>query len=156
MSQTPTLEEEIENLTHEDLCEITQSSLRRLITSDPLLDDLPVDVTTEEVLAQIAVVQGQSITVNILRNQEAPLSVVIPQQSTTVQDLKRAIQRTFNLKQQRLKSKTNISWRYVWNTYNLQHESQVMHNKDELVTNYGVKNKSDIKFLKRLRKDRRH
>lgn len=72
-----TFEKEIENLSHEDLCEITQSSLRRLLASDPLLSDLPSDVTTEEVLSQIAVTQGQSITVTILRNLETPLSVVV-------------------------------------------------------------------------------
>lgn len=71
------LDEVIESLSHEDLCEITQSSLRRLIASDPLLSDLPGDVTAEEVLSQIAVVQGQSITVTISRNSETPLSVVV-------------------------------------------------------------------------------
>lgn len=72
-----TLDEEIENLSHEDLLEITQSSLRRLIASDTLLSDLPVDVTTEEVLAQIAVAQGQSITVVVTRHSESPLNVVV-------------------------------------------------------------------------------
>lgn len=71
------LDEEIENLSHEDLLEITQSTLRRLITADPLLSDLPADVTTEEVLAQIAVAQGQSITVVVTRYSETPLNVVV-------------------------------------------------------------------------------
>lgn len=71
------LDEELEKLDHEQLLELTQSSLRRLLASDPLLNDLPSDVTTEEVLAQVAVVQGQSITVNVLRNSESPLSVVV-------------------------------------------------------------------------------
>ena len=71
------LAEEIEKLSHEDLLEITQSTLRRLLASDALLSDLPSDVTTDEVLAQIAVVQGQSITVNLLRNTESPLGVVV-------------------------------------------------------------------------------
>lgn len=43
------LDEDIDNLSHEDLLEITQSSVKRLIASDPLLSDLPVDVTPEEV-----------------------------------------------------------------------------------------------------------
>lgn len=47
--ETTTIEEEIENLSHEDLLEVTQSSIKRLIASDPLLSDLPVDVTPEEV-----------------------------------------------------------------------------------------------------------
>lgn len=73
----PTLDEEIENLSHEDLLEITESSLKRLITADPLLSDLPADVTVEEVLAQIAVAQGQSITVTVIRYSESPLNVVV-------------------------------------------------------------------------------
>lgn len=73
----PTLDEEIENLSHEDLLEITESSLKRLITADPLLSDLPADVTIEEVLAQIAVAQGQSITVTVIRYSESPLNVVV-------------------------------------------------------------------------------
>lgn len=72
-----TIDEEIENLSHEDLLEITQSSIRRLITSDPLLSDLPPDVTFEEVVAQIAVAQGQSITVIVDRYSESPLNVVV-------------------------------------------------------------------------------
>lgn len=153
ISNFTSLDEEIENLKHEDLCEITHSTLRRLLAADPLLSDLPGDVTTEEVNAQIAVLQGQSITVFILRNLESPLAVVIPHQGTTVQDLKRAIQRSFDLKQQRLRSKTKISWKYIWRTYHLQHDLQTMKDNNEFVINYGVKNKSEIRFVKRLRKD---
>lgn len=72
-----TLEEDIENLDHDDLCEVSRSALRRLIAADPLLSDLPGDVTNEEVNAQIAILQGQSITVFVLRNLEASLSVVV-------------------------------------------------------------------------------
>ncbi|XP_044261612.1 carbohydrate sulfotransferase 11-like isoform X3 [Tribolium madens] len=75
--QSLDLDQELDNLSHEDLCEITQSSLRRLIAADPLLQDLPGDVTTEEVVSQIAVAQGKSITVVVLRHFETPLSVVV-------------------------------------------------------------------------------
>lgn len=47
-NQETNLDEAIDNLSHEDLCEITQSSIKRLIASDHLLSDLPVDVTPEE------------------------------------------------------------------------------------------------------------
>lgn len=47
------LDEAIENLSHEDLLEITQSSIKRLIASDSLLSDLPVDVTPEEVIVKL-------------------------------------------------------------------------------------------------------
>lgn len=71
------LEEQIENLSHEDLMEISQSALKRILATDSLLSDLPGDVTVDEVLAQIAVAHGQSITVTLLRNTEKPLSVVV-------------------------------------------------------------------------------
>jgi hypothetical protein len=71
------------------LCEITQSSLRRLIAADPLLQDLPGDVTTEEVLSQIAVAQGKSITVVVLRHFETPLSVVVSRKSEVMLHVQR-------------------------------------------------------------------
>ncbi|XP_050316177.1 U11/U12 small nuclear ribonucleoprotein 25 kDa protein-like [Anthonomus grandis grandis] len=140
---TTTIDEDIENLSHEDLLEITSSSIKRLIASDPLFSDLPVDVTPEEVLAQIAVIQGQSITVTVLRYSESPLSVVIPQQKTTVLDLKKSIKRHFTLKQQRQRSKTKISWKYVWKTYWLQNiaNGKILKNDGELVSNYGIVNR---------------
>lgn len=148
-----TLEEEIDTLSHEDLLEITQSSLRRLIASDPLLNDLPVDVTVEEVLAQIAVAHGQSITVTILRYSESPLSVVIAQKGTTVLDLKKAIKRAFTLRQQRQRIKTKISWKYVWRAFYLQNveNGKVMRDDNKDVAEYGIVNRSNIRFVKRLR-----
>lgn len=71
------LEKEIQTLSHDDICEITLSTLRTLLASDKLLDDLPADVTIEEVNSQIAVAQGQSITVQILRNSEGSINVVV-------------------------------------------------------------------------------
>ncbi|GLV36669.1 uncharacterized protein CBL_02496 [Carabus blaptoides fortunei] len=155
MSEKTDLEKEIENLSHEDLCEITLSTLRRLLASDPLLSDLPADVTIEEVNSQIAVAQGQSITVQILRSSDTPLNVVIPQGCCTVRDLKKAIQRAFELKQQRSRSRSKISWIYIWKTYYLQHDSVVMRDDQELVSAYGVVNKAQIRFVKRLRKSDR-
>lgn len=144
------LEKEIANLSHEDLLEISESTIKKIIATDELLKDLPLDVTNEEVLSQVAVCQGRSITVTILRYSESPLNVVIPQQGATVKDLKSAIQRNFSLRQQREKIKSKISWKYVWKTYNLQHEGMTLKRNRDLVTDYGVRNKSELKFVKRL------
>lgn len=76
----------------------------------------------------------------------------IPQQNTTVLDLKKAIQRAFTLRQKRQHSKTKISWKYIWETYNLQFKSEVLRDDNALVSEYSIKNKSDIKFIKKLRK----
>lgn len=63
------------------------------------------------------------------------------------------MQRSFNLKQQRLRSKTKVSWNYVWKTYHLQHDTVIMKDDKEFVGNYGVRNKSEIRFVKKLRKN---
>lgn len=41
------------NLSHDDLLEITKSSLSTLISTDEFLKDLPSDVLIEEILAQV-------------------------------------------------------------------------------------------------------
>lgn len=56
------------------------------------------------------------------------------------------------MRQIRQKSKTKISWRYIWKTYYLQHGTEIMRNDNELVANYGVRNRSEIQFVKRLTK----
>lgn len=41
-------------LSHDELLEITQSSLCTLLTCDSLLNDLPSDIILEEVLSQVS------------------------------------------------------------------------------------------------------
>ncbi|CAH0549615.1 unnamed protein product [Brassicogethes aeneus] len=155
MIESSSVTNDFDSLTHEDLLEISQSSLKRLITTDTLLRDLPVDVTVEEVTSQIALLQGQSITVTVYRYSESSLNVVIPQQGATVLDLRRAIQRCYTLKQQRQRSKTKISWKYIWKTYYLQNVDtrQVLRDHKKYVSDYGVQNRSVVRFVKKLRKE---
>ncbi|XP_044729268.1 U11/U12 small nuclear ribonucleoprotein 25 kDa protein-like [Chrysoperla carnea] len=143
--------EELESLSHEDLCEITLGTLTRLLKADCLLSDLPAGVTSEEVNSQIAVAQGQSITLEILRNLEPSLHVVVPQGKSTVLDLKKAIKRTFELRQQRNRSRGKISWRYIWRTYRLNFNGVPLTKDHSLLSLYGIKNKSQLCFVKRLR-----
>jgi len=64
-------------LSHQDLVRLTKTTIANLIESDPLLTGLPLDVTTEELKSQIAVVQGQAITVFLNRGELPKLSVVV-------------------------------------------------------------------------------
>lgn len=41
------------SLSHDELLEVTKSSICTLISCDPLLSDLPTDIILEEVLAQV-------------------------------------------------------------------------------------------------------
>ncbi|CAH0726194.1 unnamed protein product, partial [Brenthis ino] len=138
-------------LSHDDLLEITKSSLKSVFNSDPLLSDLPEDIILEEIQSLIAVEHGQSITIFISRDVEAPLKVIVPQ-SATVRDLKKAIRRHFELHQRRTGNKVKISWRYIWKTYNLNFDSLSLDNDESNISDYGVTNKVTLSFKKKRKK----
>lgn len=82
----------------------------------------------------------------------------IPQRNSTVLDLKKAIQRSFTLKQQRQRIKTKISWKHIWKTYYLQNidTGRVMKDDKRNVADYDIVNKSQVRFIKKLRKESSH
>uniref|UniRef100_A0A2A4ITG6 SNRNP25 ubiquitin-like domain-containing protein n=1 Tax=Heliothis virescens TaxID=7102 RepID=A0A2A4ITG6_HELVI len=136
------------SLSHDELLEVTQSSLATLLSNDSLLKDLPNDILIEEVLSQIAVEHGQSITIFVSRETEPTLKVIIPQ-SASVRGLKKAIQRHFELYQKRAGIKTKISWKYIWKTYNLNFDSIALDDDNAPIHNYGVTNKVTLQFKKK-------
>ena len=68
---------EFKDQQHSELLEMSSKALKLLVNNDSLLSDLPYDVTIDEVNSQIAVAQGQSITVQLLRSHDSSLSVVV-------------------------------------------------------------------------------
>lgn len=68
---------ETTSFSHDDLLEITKTTLNEVIQRDSLLSDLPADVTVEEVNAQIALEHGQSMTVYVIRGNGEELPVVV-------------------------------------------------------------------------------
>uniref|UniRef100_A0A8C5Q850 SNRNP25 ubiquitin-like domain-containing protein n=1 Tax=Leptobrachium leishanense TaxID=445787 RepID=A0A8C5Q850_9ANUR len=93
------LEDVDEILPHAEITDIFQEGLAMLV-QDPLLCDLPIQVTLEEINSQIALEFGQAMTVKICKASGEVMPVVIVQ-NATVLDLKRAIQRYIQLKHQR-------------------------------------------------------
>uniref|UniRef100_H0V7F7 Small nuclear ribonucleoprotein U11/U12 subunit 25 n=1 Tax=Cavia porcellus TaxID=10141 RepID=H0V7F7_CAVPO len=71
-----------------------------MVVQDPLLCDLPIQVTLEEVNSQIALEYGQAMTVRVCKMDGEVMPVVVVQ-NATVLDLKKAIQRYVQLKQER-------------------------------------------------------
>ncbi|TMS14991.1 U11/U12 small nuclear ribonucleoprotein 25 kDa protein [Larimichthys crocea] len=59
-------EEDEEALPHSEILDIFEEGLARLV-QDPLLCDLPIQVTLEEVNSQIALEYGQAMTVRVLK-----------------------------------------------------------------------------------------
>uniref|UniRef100_A0A8C5Q927 SNRNP25 ubiquitin-like domain-containing protein n=1 Tax=Leptobrachium leishanense TaxID=445787 RepID=A0A8C5Q927_9ANUR len=108
------LEDVDEILPHAEITDIFQEGLAMLV-QDPLLCDLPIQVTLEEINSQIALEFGQAMTVKICKASGEVMPVVIVQ-NATVLDLKRAIQRYIQLKHQREGGIQHISWFQVIDT----------------------------------------
>lgn len=72
------------SLTYEELLKVTSSTLNELFKNDPVLNDLPPDVTVEEIDAQIAVLYGQSITVTVKRGESDDIPVIVSKKSLTL------------------------------------------------------------------------
>lgn len=65
------------SLTHEELLKVTKSTLGELLKHDPIVHDLPSDVTTEEIEALTAVLYGQSMTVIVKRGDNDDIPVIV-------------------------------------------------------------------------------
>ncbi|XP_045511242.1 U11/U12 small nuclear ribonucleoprotein 25 kDa protein-like [Colias croceus] len=147
------LEDVAAMLSHDELLEVTRSSLCTLISCDSLLSDLPLDVITEEILLLTAAEHGQSITIFISRENEPKLKVIVPQ-TAKVRDLKKSIARHFEIFQQRIGSKVKISWKYIWKTYNLDFDGILLDDDNSSIDNYGVCNKVTLNFKKKRKKNK--
>lgn len=143
-----------ENASHEDFMRIVNKHLAALIKTDPLLCELPEDVTTDEAKSLIALHHGQSMMIYV-RRFDGKVYKVIVEQLASVLDLKKAVERTFNLQNKRRPESAfrdvRISWRYVWKSFWLYFEGQKLTENKAKLKDYGVRNNSEITFIKRLR-----
>ncbi|XP_010873192.1 U11/U12 small nuclear ribonucleoprotein 25 kDa protein [Esox lucius] len=143
-------EEDEEALPHSEFLDIFQEGLARLV-QDPLLCDLPIQVTLEEVNSQVALEYGQAMTVRVCKADGEVMPIVVVQ-NATVLDLKKAIQRFMELKQQREGGVKHVSWRYVWRTFHLVFQGQKLDDDKIKLKDYGIRNRDEVTFMKRLRK----
>lgn len=137
-------------VSHQDALEVVQSTLQKLMKEDPLLCDLPTPVTLEEVNSLIALESGRAMSVNV-RKADDDIVPIIVEQTATVVDLKKAIQRHVTLQQARLKLAVHISWRYVWRTYWLYFDGQKLDKDHRKLKDYGIRNRDEVSFIKKLR-----
>nr|ACO51660.1 U11/U12 small nuclear ribonucleoprotein 25 kDa protein [Aquarana catesbeiana] len=121
-----------------------------MMVQDPLLCDLPIQVTLEEINSQIALEFGQAMTVNVCKADKDIMPIVVVQ-NATVLDLKRAIQRYIQLKHQREGGIQHVSWKYVWRTYYLAFAGEKLDRDEKSLREYGIKNRDEVCFVKRLR-----
>ncbi|XP_015667476.1 U11/U12 small nuclear ribonucleoprotein 25 kDa protein [Protobothrops mucrosquamatus] len=144
-------EEEEEEEAHAEAVARWQAGLARLVR-DPLLCDLPAQVTPEEIGSQVALEYGQAMTVRVRRVDapEAPMPVVVVQ-SASVLELKKALRRFVQLRQERQGGARHISWRHVWRTYSLTFGGEKLADDRKKLREYGIRNRDEVSFVKRLR-----
>ncbi|XP_051569613.1 U11/U12 small nuclear ribonucleoprotein 25 kDa protein [Myxocyprinus asiaticus] len=145
-------EEDEEALPHSEFLDIFEEGLA-LMVQDPLLCDLPIQVTLEEVNSQVALEYGQAMTVRVCKADGEVMPIVVVQ-SATVLDLKKAIRRYMELKQQREGGVKHISWKYVWRTFHLIFNAEKLEDDKRKLKDYGIRNRDEVTFLKKLRKKR--
>uniref|UniRef100_A0A0P6J6T4 U11/U12 small nuclear ribonucleoprotein 25 kDa protein n=2 Tax=Heterocephalus glaber TaxID=10181 RepID=A0A0P6J6T4_HETGA len=142
-------EDEEETLPHSEAVDVFQEGLA-MVVQDPLLCDLPIQVTLEEVNSQIALEYGQAMTVRVCKMDGEVMPVVVVQ-NATVLDLKKAIQRYVQLKQEREGGIQHISWSYVWRTYHLTSAGEKLTEDRKKLRDYGIRNRDEVSFIKKLR-----
>ncbi|XP_073698623.1 U11/U12 small nuclear ribonucleoprotein 25 kDa protein [Garra rufa] len=143
-------EEDEEALPHSEFLDIFEEGLA-LMVQDPLLCDLPIQVTLEEVNSQVALEYGQAMTVRVCKADGEVMPIVVVQ-SATVLDLKKAIRRYMELKQQREGGVKHISWKYVWRTFHLVFNGEKLEEDNRKLKDYGIRNRDEVTFLKKLRR----
>ncbi|KAJ8344981.1 hypothetical protein SKAU_G00291740 [Synaphobranchus kaupii] len=143
-------EEDEEALPHSEFLDIFEEGLARIV-QDPLLCDLPIQVTLEEVNSQVALEYGQAMTVRVCKADGEVMPIVVIQ-NATVLDLKKAISRFMELKQQREGGVKHVSWRYVWRTFHLVFEGVKLDDDKMKLKDYGIRNRDEVTFMKKLRK----
>lgn len=139
-----------EELTHHDAMAKAEQIISDLISTDPLLEDLPQEVTLEEVTSQLALEYGQAMSINVCRADGQVMRVVVVQDATVL-DLKHAIKRYVKLKQKRQNGTEILSWRYVWRRYWLYFDGQKLMDDSKPLKEYGIRNKADVTFKHRLK-----
>lgn len=163
---------------HQYLRNETRKRLKNLFAATPALRDLHCDITPEEIAAEIAIINGDSIKVYVTREPYQQIKVIVPKNGT-VRDLKAAIRRSFTAlqnRQQTMRSETidaeksssqserrhsgepivaNISWKYIWRTYYLQNDTEALTDDEKTLRDYGIRSKSVLKFVKKIKIDRR-
>lgn len=139
------------DFTHQEAVNFVRKTLDSLLSSDPLLDDLPTAVTLEEVKSLIALEHGQAIHVEIYRADGTSLPVII-HQNATVAKLKRAVERATELKLSRdgHHRRRRISWKYVWKTYWLYAHSVKLKDDSATLKDCAITNNDRVSFIKRL------
>lgn len=75
----------------------------------------------------------------------------VPRKNTTILDLKKAIKRYTNVALKREGVNKKISWKHVWKKYHLCFDDLRLTDDNEPIDNYGIVNRSVLRYAKKRR-----
>lgn len=75
----------------------------------------------------------------------------VHQKNSRVIDLKRSIQRHMAMYLKRKGISNKISWHYIWRTNHLCYDNERLKDDKSLLSDFDIRNKSRVRFVKRLR-----
>lgn len=162
---------------HQNLHNITKERLRNILAQTPALRDITCDVTHDEIVNEIAIVNGESIKIYVTREPYQQLKVIVSKNCKII-ELKAAIKRNFNALQRRQQQnqtcgndkltyseqrrryknaepKANISWKYIWHTYYLRYNGIALTENEKCLSDYDIRNKAVLEFVKKIKVDRK-
>lgn len=163
---------------HQNLCNTTKEQLRTILSNTPLLRDLADDITQDELTAEIAFINGDSIKIYVQREPYEKLKVIVPRQCK-VRELKATFQHCFEAFQRRQAKRAdndrskhsssrqrhhtdrivahnvNISWKYIWRTYYLRYNGIALIDDEKLLSEYDIRSKAVLDFVKKTKINRK-
>uniref|UniRef100_A0A224Z789 U11/U12 small nuclear ribonucleoprotein 25 kDa protein n=1 Tax=Rhipicephalus zambeziensis TaxID=60191 RepID=A0A224Z789_9ACAR len=136
-------------LSFQEAMAIADEKIHALISNDPLLNNLHPEVTTDELKSYLALEHGQAMSL-VVHKADGDHYTVVVEQKATVLDLKKAIRRHVTLRMARKGVKRVLSWKYVWKTYWLSFDGELLKEDKALLRDFGIRNNSQLTFVKRL------
>ncbi|KAL1425250.1 hypothetical protein MTO96_019400 [Rhipicephalus appendiculatus] len=145
----PNDEEADKVLSFQEAMAIADEKIHALISNDPLLNNLHPEVTTDELKSYLALEHGQAMSL-VVHKADGDYYTVVVEQKATVLDLKKAIRRHVTLRMARKGVKRVLSWKYVWKTFWLSFDGELLKDDKALLRDFGIRNNSQLTFVKRL------
>jgi len=124
-------------------------SMVKSLLQDPLLSDLPMNPTLEEVKSLIAIEEGRAFKIRVERTGLEDIPLVV-HQATCVQEIKKLIQTAVKQMMRKKGVKKSINWKYIWRTHCLVLYGEKLLNDKTAVSALGIKNDTVLKFERHI------
>jgi len=124
-------------------------SLLSTLLDDPVLKYVPKNPSVADVDTLISLELGSAMKLFVVRMDNTMIDVAVPN-SATVKDLKSAVVKKVNAKEQSQMGHRHISWRHVWSNFCLCYTNQKLIDDKGMLQDFGIRNNSQIHFVRHV------